>query len=74
MKHFQLCLVPTSPPDLSIMTLLATICKKFIKLLNNKYHGLSPPGGFSSLFFYQAVPYYSQHHLANLNAIYILHQ
>jgi hypothetical protein len=34
-----------------------------IELLNNKSHGLSPPGGFSSLFFDQAVPYYSQRHL-----------
>ena len=29
------------------------------------------PGGFSSLSFDQAVPYYSQRHLADLNAIYI---
>ena len=34
---------------------------------------LSPPGGFLSLSFDQAVPYYSQRHLANQNAIYILH-
>jgi hypothetical protein len=45
-----------------------------IELYNNKSHGLSPPGGFSSLFFDQAVPYYSQRHLADWNAIYILHQ
>ena len=31
------------------------------------------PGGFSSLTFDQAVPYYSQRHLADWNAIYILH-
>ena len=43
----------------------------FIELLNNKSHGLLPPGGFSSLLFDQVVPYYSQHHLANRNAIYI---
>jgi hypothetical protein len=36
-----------------------------IEPLNNKSHGLSPPGGFSSLFFDQVVPYYSQRHLAN---------
>ena len=41
-----------------------------IDLLNNK----SPPGGFSSLFFDQAVPYYSQRHLADWNVIYILHR
>ena len=34
-----------------------------IRTLNNNSHGLSPPGGFSSLFFDQAVPYYSQRHL-----------
>ena len=42
-----------------------------IDLLNNKSHGLSPPGGFSSLTFDQVVPYYSQRHLADWNAIYI---
>jgi len=31
-----------------------------IELLNNKSHGLLPPGGFSFLSFDQAVPYYSQ--------------
>ena len=45
-----------------------------IELYNNKSHGLWPPGGFSSLFFDQAVPYYPQRHLADWNAIYILHQ
>ena len=44
-----------------------------IELLNNKSHGLSPPGVFSSLSYDQEVPYYAQRHLANLNAIYILH-
>ena len=44
-----------------------------IELLNNKSRGLSPPGGFSFLSFDQAVPYYSQRHLADWNAIYILH-
>ena len=34
-----------------------------IEMLNNTSHGLSPPGGFSSLFFDQAVPYYSRRHL-----------
>ena len=43
-------------------------------MLNNKFDGLSPPGGFSSLSFDQTVPYYSQRHLANRNTIYILHQ
>ena len=46
----------------------------FIELKNNKSHGLSPPGGFSSLSFDQVVPYYSQRHLADRNAIYILHR
>ena len=46
---------------------------RFIELYNNKSHGLSPPGGFSSHFFDQVVPYYSQRHLADWNAIYILH-
>jgi hypothetical protein len=52
-----------------------------IELLNNKLHGLSPPGGlvspfggFASLLFDQVVPYYSQRHLANRNAICILHR
>ena len=45
-----------------------------IELLNNKSHGLLPPVGFSSFSFDQAVPYYSQCHLANWNAIYILHR
>ena len=45
-----------------------------IELLNNKSHGLLPPGGFSFLSFDQAVPYFSQRHLiADRNAIYILH-
>ena len=44
-----------------------------IELLNNKSHGLLPPGGFSSLFFDQVVPYYSQPNLGDQNAIYILH-
>ena len=39
-------------------------------LLNNKSHGLLPPGEFSSLSFDQAIPYYSQRHLADRNAIY----
>ena len=50
-----------------------------IELLNNKLHGLSPPGGFvspsgrfASLSFDQAVPKNSQHHLADWNAICIL--
>ena len=41
----------------------------FIELKNNKSHGLSPPGGFLSLSFDQVVPYYSQRHLADRNAI-----
>ena len=52
-----------------------------IELLNNKLHGLSPPGGlvspsgrFASLLFDQGVPYYSQRHLADRNAICILHR
>ena len=36
-------------------------------VINNKSHGLSPPGGFSSLLFDQAVPYYSQRHLPHLH-------
>ena len=51
------------------------------ELLNNKLHGLSPPGGlvspsggFASLLFDQRVPYYSQRHLADRNAICILHR
>ena len=46
----------------------------FIDLLNNKSHGLWPLGGFSSLSSEQVVPYYSQRHLADWNAIYILHR
>jgi hypothetical protein len=45
-----------------------------IELLNNKLHGLSPPGGlvshsggFASLLFDQGVPYYSYYHLADLH-------
>ncbi len=53
---------------------LSYILKFFIELYNNKSHGLSPPGGSSSLFFDQAVTYYPQRHLADCNAIYILHQ
>jgi hypothetical protein len=52
-----------------------------IELLNNKLHGLSPPGGlvslsggFALLLFDQRVPYYSQRHLADWNAICILHR
>ena len=45
-----------------------------IEMLNNKSNGLSPPGGFSSLIFDQAVPYYSQRHLVDWNAIYILYR
>ena len=33
-----------------------------------------PPSGFLSLFFDHAVPYYYQRHLADWNAIYILHR
>ena len=44
------------------------------RALSNKSHGLLPPGGFSSLSFDQAVPYYSQRYLADRNAKYILHQ
>ena len=53
----------------------------FIDKINNKLHGLSPPGGlvsppggFASLAFDQAVPKNSQCHLANQNAICILHR
>ena len=52
-----------------------------IELLNNKLHGLSPPGGFVSssggflsLLFDQAVPKNSQRHLDDQTAICILHQ
>ena len=45
-----------------------------IELLNNKSHGLLPLGGFSFISFDQVVPYYSQRHLADQNAIYILHR
>ena len=55
--------------------------KNVIELINNKLHGLLPPGGyvspsggFASLSFDQAVPKKSQCHLANQNAICILHQ
>ena len=51
-----------------------------IEKTNNKNHGLlppgglvSPPGGFASLAFDQAVPKNSQRHLADWNAICILH-
>ena len=44
-----------------------------IELLNNKFHGLSPSGGFALLWFDQAVPENSQRHLANQKAICILH-
>ena len=37
--------------------------------INNKSHGLSPPGGFSFLSFEKAVPYYFQGHLTLRNAI-----
>ena len=47
---------------------------KIIELLNNKFHGLSPSGGFASLLFDQAVPKNSQRHLADRNAICILHR
>ena len=47
---------------------------KEIEFLNNKSHGLLPPVGFLFLSFDQAVPYHSQCHLADWNAIYILHQ
>ena len=50
----------------------------FIDKINNKLHGLSPPGGlvsppggFASLAFDQAVPKNSQRHLADRNAIWI---
>ena len=53
----------------------------WIELLNNKLHGLLPPGGlvspsggFASLSFDQGVPKNSQHHLADWNAICILHR
>jgi hypothetical protein len=52
-----------------------------IEVLNNKLHGLLPPGGlvspsgrFASLLFDQGVPHYSQRHLADRNAICILHR
>ena len=52
-----------------------------IDKINNKNHGLlplgglvSPPGGFASLAFDQAVPKNSQRHLADQNTICILHQ
>ena len=52
----------------------------YIELLNNKLHGLSPPGGFvspsvgfASLLFDQAVPKSSQRHLADRKTICILH-
>ena len=45
-----------------------------IELLNNNSHGLSSPGEFLSLSFDQTVPYYFQRHLADRNAIYILHR
>ena len=52
-----------------------------IEIINNKFHGLSPPGGFvspsggfASLSFDQAVCKNSQRHLADRNAICILHR
>ena len=52
-----------------------------IELLNNKLHGLSPPGGFvspsgrfASLLFGQAVLKNSQRHLADRNVICILYR
>jgi hypothetical protein len=53
---------------------LVSSCSLQIELLNNKSHGVIPPSGFSSLSFDQVVPYYSQYHLADRNAIYILHR
>ena len=52
-----------------------------IAKINNKDHGLlppgglvSPPGGFASLAFDQVVPKNFQRHLADQNAICILHR
>jgi len=52
-----------------------------IDKINNKNHGLSPPGGlvspsggFALLALDQAVPKNSQRHLADGNAISILHR
>ena len=69
----QQCLLLSSCESVDSCT-SGTINLGTIERLNNKSHGLSPPGGFSSLFFDQEVPYYSQRHLADRNAIYILHQ
>ena len=53
----------------------------YIDKINNKLHGLSPPGclvspsgGFTSLAFDQAVPKNFQWHLGNRNTICIMHQ
>ena len=48
---------------------LRMILNNSIELLNNKSHGLSPQGGFPFPSLDQAVPYYSQRHLADLNTI-----
>ena len=60
---------------------LGSFKHRFIELLNNKLLGLSPPGGFvspsggfASLLFDQAVLKNSQSHLADRNAICILHR
>ena len=57
-----------------ILLLLGNGCKAsfpIIRLLNNKFYGLSPSGSHHSLLFDQEFPNNSrvQHHLANRNAI-----
>ena len=54
-----------------ICCLAAQCVDLWIRLLNNKFHGLSPSGGHQSLFFDKGFPnnMQLQHHLADLNTI-----
>ena len=72
MSQVKMKAVETAARDFMVFEKLRQVFK-MIELLNNKSHGLLPPGGFSSLFFDQMVPYYSQRHLADQNPIDILH-
>ena len=82
MKFIITCLFGSSLFTIAeIMNVTRSLKTLRIELKNNKLCGLSPPGGsvsppggFSFLSFDQVVPYYSQCHLADRNAIYILHR
>jgi hypothetical protein len=66
----------TSPFFVSQMTFVSTFFQMFIELHEFSPSGgfVSLSGGFASLLFDQAVPQNSQHHLADRNAICILHR